>query len=265
MIFGVRTRTRPRRGRAQRHTGQRLSLEENRTSGNPDVRQPGIESLASPAPGIKLWWCSIEPSAEAVATFERCLSEPERARALRFGTQVLRERYVMGRGSLRTILGRELGFDAATVDIVRGTRGRPQLAGAPALDFTVSHTAGSAIIGHARRGRIGVDIERLDRTINTDGIARKFMTDSERAAMSRDDRDAMRQQVLTLWTCKEAMSKATGDALTAPFGAIDVSLRPARAVRGGPGPYAPAGWTLHAIDVLPPFVATVALWTPTTA
>jgi len=239
-----------------------LSLEENGASGNPAPAPSGIQRLTPPSPPIELWWCSLEPLPARLDAFARSLSTAERARAARFGTPELRERYVMGRGSLRAILAGELGTDAAAVDIVRGERGRPQLAGTPSLDFNVSHTDGVAIVGIVRSGRIGVDIERLDRTINVEGIARKFMTANERAAIAGQDADAGRRHLLTLWTCKEAMSKATGDALTAPFGSIDVTLDAERTLRSGPSPYHPDGWSLHGAVVPPDYVATIALWNP---
>jgi 4'-phosphopantetheinyl transferase len=166
----------------------------------------------------------------------------------------------MGRGALRSILAGELDIDPAAVDIVRGTRGRPQLAATPALDFNISHTDGVAIVGIVRRGRIGVDIERLDRTINVEGIARKFMTAKERAEIAAQDADAGRRYLLTLWTCKEAMSKATGDALTAPFASIDVAIDTGRTLRGGPSPYHADHWSLYPLVVPQEYVATAAVW-----
>jgi 4'-phosphopantetheinyl transferase len=237
-----------------------LSLEENPASGNPAAVPSGIWALPPPSPDIRLWWCSLAPVPAALGTFERSLSTAERTRAARFGTPELRARYVMGRGSLRSILAEELGADPATVDIIRGIRGRPQLAGTLTLDFNVSHTEGVAIVGIVRRGRIGVDVERLDRTINVGGIARKFMTSNERAAIAAQGADAGRRHLLTLWTCKEAMSKATGDALSAPFGSIDVALAETRTLRSGPSPYRPDHWSLHAAIVPTAYVATVALW-----
>ena len=239
-----------------------MSLDENQSSGNPGTVSSGIARLASVSPDIELWWCSLQPVQARLDAFERNLSAAERARAARFGTPQLRDRYVMGRGSLRSILAGELDTDPAAVDIVRGTRGRPQLATTPALDFNVSHTDGVAIVGIVRRGRIGVDIERLDRKINVEGIARKFMTANERAEIAAQGADAGRRRLLTLWTCKEAMSKATGDALIAPFGRIEVASLDDPRLVNGPPPYLPAQWTLHAVAVPATWLATVAIWSP---
>jgi 4'-phosphopantetheinyl transferase len=237
-----------------------LSLEENRASGNAERASTGIEVLATPEPDTELWWCEIAPVAARLDAYEQWLSPAERDRASRFGNPRLRDRYVMGRGTLRSIIAGSFGTDPASVEIVRGTRGRPQLAGAPALDFNISHTAGVAIVGTTRRGRIGVDVERLDRAINVTGIARTVLTRDERSAIASLDADAKRQRVLTLWTCKEAMSKATGDGLLAPFRHIDVDLSAAPRLVGGPAPYRPAAWTLVAAPVPAEHFATVALW-----
>ena len=240
-----------------------MSLDEKRPGGNvPDAALPHVVPLASPTPGIGLWWCALDASAARLQSCERWLSAAEHARAGHFGRRELRDRYVIGRGSLRMVLGRTLGIDPAEVPIVRGIRGRPQLAGDASLDFNISHTGAVALIGTLRDARIGVDVERIDRTINVAGIARRFLTEHERDAIAPLDPDAARKAVLTLWTCKEAMSKATGDALSAPFASLDVDLRGGRALRGGRGEYEPRRWTLHAAAVPSQHVATVAVWQP---
>jgi 4'-phosphopantetheinyl transferase len=149
--------------------------------------------------------------------------------------------------------------------LARGRRGRPELREA-SLDFNVSHTCGMALIGVAHRPqkgtRIGVDVEHAQRKVNADGLSRKFLSDREREGLSPLAPDARRQGFLRLWTCKEAMSKATGDALAAPFRLLDVSLDRGLALLDGPPPYLPADWTLQPAVVPADFLATVAIWQP---
>ena len=152
----------------------------------------------------------------------------------------------MGRATLRAILGQALGVAAGDVVIVRGRRGRPQIEGG-ALDFNVSHTRGTAIFGVTRGARIGVDIEHRDRELNVEGVGRKFMSPREQAMLDALAGEARSHALLRLWTCKEAMSKATGDALSAPFRSLDVTLQPALALTGGPAPYEPGHWRLLAV------------------
>lgn len=241
--------------------GFRLSLDENDTAGNASDDEPRIRALASPAAGLALWLCRLDGSSRTLSRYQRLLSESETARAARFGRDELRARYILGRGALRVLLGRRLGVEPERVPIVRGTRGRPQVPGAT-IDFNVSHTGNVALVGVLSGARVGVDIERSDRSINVDGIARRVLTPNERDAIARLDADAARRHVLTLWTCKEAMSKATGDALSAPFARLDVDLRNGAELRDGPGLYAPERWSLHRAAPIDDHIATVAIWRP---
>ena len=85
----------------------------------------------------------------------------------RFATDVLRERYLIGRISLRRLLGRTLGVEPAAVPLERGPHGRPQLTGIRDIDFNVSHTTDVALIAIARHVKVGVDVERADRSIHS--------------------------------------------------------------------------------------------------
>jgi 4'-phosphopantetheinyl transferase len=222
---------------------------------------PGVQAVAldAPATGVDVWTCDLVRSAADVAAMEKVLAAPELARAARFGRADLRARYIVGRATLRAILGQALGVAPADVAIVRGRRGRPQIEGGT-LDFNVSHTRGTAIFGVTRGPRIGADIEHRDREINVEGVGRKFMSAREQAGLDALVGEARRHALLRLWTCKEAMSKATGDALSAPFRNIDVTLQPALALTGGPAPYEPGHWQLLAVDVPGGYLATIALW-----
>jgi 4'-phosphopantetheinyl transferase len=239
------------------------SLDENRFRGNAMAAEtPPVVPLASPAPGVGLWWCVLEATASQLQACASVLSTAEHRRAARFGDERLRNRYVIGRAALRTILAGTLGLAPRDVQIVRGARGRPQLAGNTRLDFNVSHTGDVALLGLLNDARLGVDVEHTARSINVAGIARKFLSANERAALAALDADAARRTVLTLWTCKEAMSKATGDALSAPFALLDVELTSEPRLRDGPGAYRPARWSLHAAVVPDAYVATIAVWRP---
>jgi 4'-phosphopantetheinyl transferase len=221
-------------------------------------------ALPAPDPAIALWLCKLDRSSEESMVLARSLSPLEIARADRFGTPALRARWIAGRASLRQLLGAALGIDPAAVVLQRGTRGRPELAAEYAIDFNVSHTDDVAIIGIATGlepgARIGVDIEREDRSVNADGLARKFMTGQERAGMASLDDAGRRRRFLQLWTCKEAMSKATGDALSAPFREIDVAVNQGLRLRAGPAPYLADHWRLVSAAVPEGLIATIAIW-----
>ena len=215
--------------------------------------------LPAPAAGVDVWTCDLSRSAGDIEVMARVLSAAELERAQRFGRPELRDRYIVGRATLRAILSAALDVAPVEVVIVRGRRGRPLVEGA-ALDFNVSHTRGTAVFGITRIARIGVDVEHRDRVVNVEGVARKFMSANERAMLDGLAGNARRRALLALWTCKEAMSKATGDALSAPFRRLDVVLEPGPALVDGPAPYDPSRWRLLPVDMPGGYLATVALW-----
>jgi len=224
-----------------------------------------IRALAHVADGIALWWCDLDSAAADDGRAQASLAPAEHVRAARFGTDTLRVRWIAGRASLRAVLGRVLGIPARDVPIARGARGRPELRGiGTRIDFNVSHTAGVALIGVAsmagRDFRIGVDVESSDRQVGADRLARKFMSERERAALDGLAPDERRRGFLRCWTRKEAMSKATGDGLIAPFRTIDVEFGDAPRLLSGPPPYDPPAWTLVDAPVPEGYFATVAIW-----
>lgn len=260
----------------------RVSVDDFPQPGNADSSKDrrastpyGLENtlqLPSVGNGISLWWTPLERPRDVVLELAELLSSEERMRAQRFGTESLRSRWIVGRSTLRTLLGQALGIPPSAVTLARGRRGRPQLA-APtgdlaagvALDFNVSHTRGMALIGIATNLpaalRIGVDVEHGERLVNADGLSRKFLSPREQATLGPMTQDQRRREFLRLWTCKEAMSKATGDALSAPFRHLDIATSAdGAALIAGPSPYLPANWTLHDAAAPDGFIATVAEW-----
>jgi len=232
-----------------------VTLEQNPLPGNLAGR---VRELRSPDARIAMYACDLSDAPALADALAAWLSPAESLRARRFGSDALRRRYVLGRATLRALLGHRLGIEPDAVALARGRRGRPCLAASSGLDFNVSHTAGILVAALANGVTVGVDVERDDRLINTRGIARRCLAPAEQAVVASLDPEAARRDVLQRWTCKEAMSKATGDAMSAPFRALDVALDPT-ALRAGPPPYVPEQWTLHAIPLDGHFV-TLAAW-----
>jgi 4'-phosphopantetheinyl transferase len=218
--------------------------------------------LPSSAPGVALWWCPLAASEDTARRLGTWLSPEERARAARFGKPILAQRYTIGRATLRFVLAARLGIAPSAVRIARDPRGRPHLADAAMPDFNVTHTGDAAMFGLVERAgvRIGVDLERASRSLDALGLARRVCTPREREMLAALDDEPRRLAFLRLWTCKEAMSKATGDALGAPFRRLDVTAEPSLALVEGPAPYLPGDWALHPVGVPEGFIGTVALW-----
>ena len=227
--------------------------------------EPQLIDYTPLARRVDVWWCDLRSAAAAWPNLGSCLSADERARAARFGTPELRERYITGRSLLRRVLTRYVGGAPEDVPIRRGLRGRPQLDALAGPDFNVTHTGLTAVfaIGHhlAPGQRVGVDVESAARTLNVARLARKLLTAEEHDAMSScANADDARLRFLRTWTCKEAMSKATGDGLRAPFGRIAVAPDEPPRVLAGPPPYTPEAWQLSRVPLPGDAIVTVAVW-----
>ena len=224
-------------------------------------------ALPRPATDVECWWIDLAAAADAVALASTWLSAAEHARAARFGPDPLRRRWIAGRLALRRVLGASLGIAPGDVAIARGLRGRPFVDGAK-LDFNVTNTGQAALIAVCpaprKDERIGVDIERRDRRVDPDRLGRRVLAPCERERQLGLEPEARRLAFLRTWTCKEAMSKATGDGLSAPFRAIEVAVTATLELVGGPPPYAPPGWSLTALEVPADYIASLARRFPST-
>lgn len=92
----------------------------------------------------------------------------------------------------------------------RESKGRPFLTQAGAPDFNLSDTTGGSLIALVGRGRIGVDLERLDRDPPVQRLAGRWFSEAEAQALAAMDAERARATFLRLWTAKEASCKATG-------------------------------------------------------
>jgi len=118
---------------------------------------------------------------------------------------------------LRLLLSRWIGIEAALQPFAAGFAGKPQLADAAladTVDFSVSHTGTVALIGLARRGLIGVDIEQPRRVTMREDRRRQIIAVAERvgdASLPNGVEDDA--AVLAAWVRLEAVSKATGEGM----------------------------------------------------
>src|SRR5262249_44129818 len=76
---------------------------------------------------IQVWRADLDRPEEETAAMRALLSEDERARADRFRFPRDRAHFTVGRGFLRTMLGRTLGVAPHALVFSYGTRGKPAL------------------------------------------------------------------------------------------------------------------------------------------
>ncbi|MBX6365374.1 MAG: 4'-phosphopantetheinyl transferase superfamily protein, partial [Gemmatimonadetes bacterium] len=178
-----------------------------------------MSALEFPAPPptaaeVHLWTVPLAPADPArLAALAATLAGDERARAGRFRAEAARRRFVVTRGTLRTLLGAYLGIEPARILLETGPHGKPALAhtGAAApLRFNLAHADDLGVIAVAWGRDVGVDIESRARRVEPLAIADRYFAPEEAAALRALPPDAARAEFLRLWVCKEAVAKALG-------------------------------------------------------
>lgn len=119
---------------------------------------------------------------------------------------------------LRSVLAPLVGRSAESLSFGRGIKGRPFLRHAGAPDFNLSDTAGGTVVAVCANGRVGVDLERLDRRPPVARLAARWFSGVESRVLATMEPEPARLAFLHLWTAKEASCKATG---TGIFGFLD--------------------------------------------
>ena len=162
---------------------------------------------------------------------------------------------------LGRLLIRYTGIDRAP-EIVRGDRGKPYAPTLAGIDFNLSHARDHVLIAIARNQPLGVDLERIDRKIEIEDIARRYFSSAEADAIEALPVAIRLAAFLRLWTCKEAVLKALGVGLS--FGLEKVSFQlDAAGIPVGISAIAPeAGpredWRLSLLEPAPGFLGAIA-------
>jgi 4'-phosphopantetheinyl transferase len=211
-----------------------------------------MASESLPADEIHIWRASLDQPAEVVARLDTLLNGPEHERAARMRIERIRSRFVVGRGLLRTLLGRYIGAPAAALEFGYGEYGKPYLVdGGPR--FNLSHSDGVALFAFSSSTELGVDVELADRRVDPLRIAGRFFSPSEVETLRSLAEPLQPRAFLSCWTRKEAFIKARGDGLSLALDSFDVTLAPsdpAALTRTAWSETEPAEWQLEDLSDL---------------
>lgn len=211
--------------------------------------------------GVHLWHVQRDSPVWQGIDLGRYLSSDELERAARFRFQQDARRFSTTRGLLRVVLAAYLDVAPEALSFVYGERGKPALAEkyASGIQFNVSHSHERAMFGISKRA-IGVDLEWARPDAKVDGIARRFLSETERAAFIDLPPSEKHRAFFDCWTRKEAFIKARGDGLFAQLKEFDVSFRPgerAQLLATRPDPSEATQWELSAVDIDPEYAGAV--------
>jgi 4'-phosphopantetheinyl transferase len=215
---------------------------------------------------VHVWAVSLQVAGDTLNCLAKTLAPAERRRAESFHFERDRNRFIAGRGTLRTILGRYLRAHPATLELATGSHGKPLLAGPFArsgLHFNLAHSEDLALLAVVHGRVVGVDLEKICATNDAQEMAACFCSTRENTEFQSLPPDEREAAFFRLWTRKEAWLKATGEGLGDLLDEVEVSFRagqPARFLRLPAEAGRPAHeWSLHELRPAPGFIASLAL------
>jgi 4'-phosphopantetheinyl transferase len=172
-----------------------------------------------------IWQVALDQPADVARDCESILCLSETVRANRYATLQLRSRFIVGRASLRSILGHYLTEAAQHISISESRYGKPFLPD-HSLWFNVSHSHDRMLCAVTPCGPIGIDIERISAARDLQGIAQRYFAAGEyRRFEGLRDCDRLRG-FYECWTRKEAFIKATGAGLSQDLKSFEVAFGP---------------------------------------
>ena len=214
---------------------------------------------------IHIWRASLNLAAPRIQALRHILAANELSKARRFHFPKDRQRFIVARGLLRTILGRYLDTEPDQLRFCYDDYGKPSLAPSSdqeTLNFSLSHSDGLALYAVARGREIGIDVERVCHIPEAAQIAERFFSAHENAVFRTLDARLKQEAFFACWTRKEAYVKARGKGLSLPLDQFGVSLVPGEPamllnIRGAP--QEAARWSLCELTPGPGYVAALAV------
>jgi 4'-phosphopantetheinyl transferase len=195
----------------------------NATGWTPSVVPPDLE------PGeVHVWLLDLDRAREEGLAL--LLAPDERQRTARFIRERDRHRFLVARGTVRTLLGRYLGRDPAALVFVYGDEGKPALEDG-AVAFNVSHSDGLGMLAFARDLEVGVDVEQRRPLAQVMPVARRFFRPEEVVALEGVTEARRAIAFAAAWSAKEAWVKARGLGIPSKLGECPVRIEPDGTVR----------------------------------
>lgn len=178
---------------------------------------------------IHIWRALMPKQHDIHEVSDDTLSSHERERSLRYGDAARRQRFVVGRATLRRVLSKYLALPPHKVPLISGRHGKPFVTPQPSrlhICFNVSHTCADTVIAVSLGSPIGVDVERIRPLVFDPRMLDLFVTPSERRALDSLSQERRLKGILKCWTSKEAYAKGLGYGLAMPFTGIEVCVDP---------------------------------------
>ncbi|HEV7333468.1 MAG TPA: 4'-phosphopantetheinyl transferase superfamily protein [Flavisolibacter sp.] len=168
---------------------------------------PGTGDLAEGT--VHVWRASLRQQKAALEKYFQELSPEEKKGASRFFRTEDRNRFLLGRKMLRTLISLAIAIPPETVAIQTDSNGKPYFISKDErpLFFNLSHSGNWVLIAIGLSAS-GVDVEAINQAIEVEELSAACFSAEEQQALQKAS-DPL-PAFYTFWTRKEALLKATG-------------------------------------------------------
>jgi 4'-phosphopantetheinyl transferase len=161
---------------------------------------------------VQVWYARQDLPGAALRRLYGALAPDEKSKAALFRFPLDCRRFIARRGILRSLLSKYARIAPAKVELVSSKQGKLHIAAhqSSRIRFNLSHSRWLAIYAVTFDRDVGVDIERIDRSVAWQDISKAFFTECEQNVISRLPADRQPDAFFEIWTRKESMLKALG-------------------------------------------------------
>jgi 4'-phosphopantetheinyl transferase len=161
---------------------------------------------------VDVWEAPLAVPDDETARLFDLLSLGEQARSQRFIDETGYRQYVISRGRMRQVLALYTGVAAEDVRFTIVGDGKPALAEQtePKIFFNNTHSGDLGLIAVTSGREVGIDMERvrdIDRALE---LSKRFFTPQEHEILVALPKEEMIREFLSIWTRREAGTKARG-------------------------------------------------------
>lgn len=129
--------------------------------------------------------------------------------------------------AVHRVLAEDLGLDEGDRVLAYETGGKPFLVRRPDIGINTSHCEGILLVAHSRRGKVGADLETIERCRRAWEDASRAFSPGEQHLLAELPPSSQPLTFAFLWTGKEAVLKAAGTGILGGLARPDFSALPA--------------------------------------
>lgn len=200
---------------------------------------------------------------DAENLYNEILSPLEKERADRLKSKQDQQRAIISRGLLRKKLGAYLQKSPKEISFSYNKHGKPFLNSTDLpmnIKFNVTHSNDLLLYAITLDREIGIDVEFIKHINKADKIVERFFSEEENSFYHSHSEDKKKWAFFTLWTRKEAYSKARGRGIGLPAKDFDLKLIPEEKERPDAKEFTKiqSKWTLFNIEISSEYLAALA-------